>query len=84
MTQSMDATPAGRSGDRAAAAVDRASRNESGYATIQNQPMGAGHVMAPSIDSRKCQAGLCPGGPFVHIVHFLSLHFISYSFGSFS
>ena len=48
MTQSTGVSLAGRGGGRAAAAVDRASRSESGHATTRSQPMGAGHVTAPT------------------------------------
>ena len=45
--QSMEATLTGRSGVHVASPVDKVSKNESDYATTQNQPMGADHAAVP-------------------------------------
>ncbi len=44
----MEATLTGRNGLHAAAPVDKASKNESDYATTQNQPMAADRAAAPA------------------------------------
>lgn len=44
LSQSMEATLTGRNGLHAVAPVDKASKNESDYATTQNQPMAVDHA----------------------------------------
>lgn len=66
LMQSMEDTPTGRSGVRVAAPVDKVSKNESDYATTQNQPMGGDHAAGPA---------LIPGNvmlDFVQVEFFLS------------